>query len=98
MDMDHDTPTYIKLCEGFVAHPPAKVSCKAYEFSKQIAGVLHFKLHPRCHFWPEIFQTDLPDLNDIALYFYPGNFDRFRLLYSFWVSFKVLVDSLHYIC
>ncbi|XP_057963271.1 uncharacterized protein LOC131154482 isoform X6 [Malania oleifera] len=68
----------VGLCEGFIAHPPAKVSRKAYEFSKQIAGVLLFKLHPRCDFWPEIFQIECPDKNDIALYFYPGNFERTR--------------------
>lgn len=65
------------VCEGFLAHPPAKVSRKAYDFSKQIAPVLQFKLHPRRHLWTEIYQTECPDGNDIALYFYPGNFERF---------------------
>ncbi|XP_057963266.1 uncharacterized protein LOC131154482 isoform X2 [Malania oleifera] len=77
----------VGLCEGFIAHPPAKVSRKAYEFSKQIAGVLLFKLHPRCDFWPEIFQIECPDKNDIALYFYPGNFERSRRKYSLLLKF-----------
>uniref|UniRef100_A0A7N2R240 AIPP2-like SPOC-like domain-containing protein n=1 Tax=Quercus lobata TaxID=97700 RepID=A0A7N2R240_QUELO len=73
--------------EGFLAHPPVKVSRKAYEFSKQIAGVLQFKLHPRCDLWPENFWTNFPDGNDVALYFYPGKFERSRKKYSSLLKF-----------
>lgn len=72
-----------------MAHPPVKVSRKAYEFSKQIAGVLQFKLHPRCDLWPENFQANFPDGNDIALYFYPGKFERFFFCFSLLLFLKL---------
>ncbi|KAJ4849085.1 hypothetical protein Tsubulata_047964 [Turnera subulata] len=76
------SPPDLKLCEGFVAHPPVIVARKSYEFSKKIAGVMQFSLHPRLNSWPKAFQTDPPDVNDIALYFYPGQFERSRNKYS----------------
>ncbi|CAK7326202.1 unnamed protein product [Dovyalis caffra] len=81
LDMDK-VDSDMKLCEGFVAHSPAIVSRKAYEFSRQIAGVMQFKLHPCSNFGPEIFQAISPDVNNIALYFYPGKFERSMKKYS----------------
>ncbi|GMY25853.1 hypothetical protein FCV25MIE_21095 [Fagus crenata] len=71
-----------RFYDGFLAHLPVKVSRKVYEFSKKIAGVLQFQLHSRCDIWPEDFQTNFPDGNDIALYFYPGNFERSKRRYT----------------
>ncbi|KAF8389709.1 hypothetical protein HHK36_024228 [Tetracentron sinense] len=67
--------------DGFQAHPPGKVSRKAYEFSKQMPGILQFKLQPCCDIWPEIFHMDSPDGYDIALYFFPGDFERSKQRY-----------------
>ncbi|KAL6983342.1 hypothetical protein U1Q18_016730 [Sarracenia purpurea var. burkii] len=72
-----------EIFEEFLAHLSAKISRKAYEFARQIAGVLQFRIHPRRAFWPEIFQFDCPDANDIALFFYPGNTPRSRQNYEF---------------
>ncbi|KAJ7954158.1 RING/FYVE/PHD zinc finger superfamily protein [Quillaja saponaria] len=74
--------THLGLNEVFTAHPPAKVSRKAYEFSKQLAGVLQFNFHPIQEQWPKTFQTDIPNGNDIGLYFYPQKFERSKKKYS----------------
>ncbi|KAJ7943346.1 RING/FYVE/PHD zinc finger superfamily protein [Quillaja saponaria] len=63
--------SHLGLYERISAHPPSKVSLKAYEFSKQMAEVLQCKLHPLREQWPENFQTYIPDGNDVGLYFYP---------------------------
>ncbi|XP_057956145.1 uncharacterized protein LOC131149581 isoform X2 [Malania oleifera] len=55
----------------FRAHPPARALRKAFEFSKQMPQVLHFKLLARCNLWPDIFQGYSPGRDDIALYFFP---------------------------
>lgn len=76
--LDTDSPG--EFYDEFQAHPPGKVSRKAYEFSKQMPGVLQFKLQHRCDVWEEIFHTYTPVGNDIALFFFPGDFERFDLL------------------
>ncbi|XP_057493007.1 uncharacterized protein LOC130778505 isoform X2 [Actinidia eriantha] len=78
-----DFSSHKRIFRGFLAHMSAKVSRKAYVFTRQIPEVMQFTAHPRCAYWPEIFQLDCPDANDIALYFYPGNFERSRRHYSF---------------
>lgn len=79
LDIESDVRRY----EGILAHPSAKIARKAYGLTKQIAGALQFVMHPRHDFWPAMFQTDCPDRNDIALYFYPGKHERSKRQYSF---------------
>lgn len=82
-----DFPYADRICEGFLAHPSVKMSSKAYEFARQIVGVLQFRVHAYRAFWPEIFQSDCPDANDIALYFYPGKIERSRKQYACLLKF-----------
>ena len=71
----------------------AKVSRKAYVFTRRIPEVMQFTAHPRCAYWPEIFQLDCPDANDIALYFYPVNFERFVSLgYRYQIHSKLFLQ------
>ncbi|XP_019160173.1 PREDICTED: uncharacterized protein LOC109156788 [Ipomoea nil] len=67
-----DIASVVRVYEGFVAHPSSKVCRRAYEFSKKMPSTVDFLVHPRCNYWPLIFE-DCPDTNDIALYFYPRN-------------------------
>ncbi|KAF8399591.1 hypothetical protein HHK36_015459 [Tetracentron sinense] len=76
-----------KFYDGFLAHHPGVVSRKAYEFSKQLPGVLKFKVHPRCDVWPEIFQMDCPGGHDVALYILPGDFERSKQMYACLLEF-----------
>ncbi|KAK6921910.1 hypothetical protein RJ641_012417 [Dillenia turbinata] len=78
-----------RSCEGFVAHPAAIIACKAFDFSKQISGVIKLKLYPRSHdnLWPEKFQLDPPDWNDIALYFFPGCEESSKKQYAVLLKF-----------
>ncbi|XP_010259791.1 PREDICTED: uncharacterized protein LOC104599106 isoform X2 [Nelumbo nucifera] len=68
--------------DGFQAHPPEKVSRKAYEASKKMPGILQFKLQPRQNVWSEIFHKCPPAGNDVALYFFPGDFYRSKEMYN----------------
>ncbi|XP_059443575.1 uncharacterized protein LOC132175601 isoform X2 [Corylus avellana] len=67
------TATRVKFYGGFQAQPPFTVSRKALEFSKGMPQVLQVQLLPRCQMWADLFQNDCPDLNDIALYFFPAD-------------------------
>ncbi|XP_059443572.1 uncharacterized protein LOC132175600 isoform X2 [Corylus avellana] len=67
------TATPIKSYGGLQARPPFTVSRKALEFSKRMPPVLQVQLLPRCQMWAELFQNNCPDLNDIALYFFPAD-------------------------
>jgi hypothetical protein len=81
------TATPIKSYGGIQARPPFTVSRKALEFSKRMPPVLPVQLLPRCQMWADLFQNDCPDLNDIALYFFPAdNIERSVLEYDFWVK------------
>ncbi|KAF8408204.1 hypothetical protein HHK36_007347 [Tetracentron sinense] len=88
-----NTVTPSKFYDGFKSHPPGVVSRKAYEFSKQMPGVLQFKLQPRCDLWAELFQTDCPDGHDIALYFFPGDFERSKQMYDCLLGLIEMHDS-----
>lgn len=72
----------MRLSEDMSAYPSAKISRKAYEFSKNINSKLHFKLLPRSKCYPRIFQDARPNRDDIALYFYPAKVDRPKRIYS----------------
>jgi hypothetical protein len=91
----HFTGTPVKFYGGFLARPPFTVSRKALEFSKRMPPVLQVQLHPWCQIWTDLFQNDCPDLNDIALYFFPDdNIKRFVWnLISWWktLSFSFLL-------
>lgn len=82
----------IRMCEEMIAHLSAKVSRKAFEFSKEIDSKLQFKLLPRSDLYPKIFQDACPDRDDIALYFYPTNIERSRKQYSRLVKDMELKD------
>ncbi|XP_043705077.1 uncharacterized protein LOC122654875 [Telopea speciosissima] len=68
--------------DGFRAHPPGKVSRKAYEFSKKMSGILQFKLQNHSDVWAEVFNSYSPSGCDIALYFFPGDFERSIKMYN----------------
>ncbi|XP_021299923.1 uncharacterized protein LOC110428400 [Herrania umbratica] len=83
----------IRFCEGFSAHPAATANPKAYEFTKQIAGLMQFKLYPRSDVWHEIFKTDIADPNNIALYFYPAGIKSSKRKYSTLLKYMVKNDT-----
>ncbi|XP_042497003.1 uncharacterized protein LOC122075876 isoform X2 [Macadamia integrifolia] len=68
--------------DGFQAHPPGKVSRKAYEFSKKMSGILQFKLENNSDVWAKVFDSYSPAGSDIALYFFPGDFERSVKVYE----------------
>ncbi|WRX14473.1 hypothetical protein QQP08_006960, partial [Theobroma cacao] len=82
----------IRFCEGFSAHPAATANPKAYEFTKQIAGLMQFKLYPRSDVWHEIFKTDIADPNNVALYFYPSGIESSKRKYSTLLKYMVKND------
>ncbi|KAF6165069.1 hypothetical protein GIB67_000653 [Kingdonia uniflora] len=71
-----------RFCEGFWAHTPCKVSRKAYEFAKEMPGKLKFQLRPRSNVLPEMFYTYPPTMDDVALFFFPGDFNRSQEKYE----------------
>lgn len=69
-----------KFFGGFQAQPASTINREAYKISQRMPRVLQVKLLPRCQLWEEPFQNNGPDLNDIALYFFPAdNIERFAL-------------------
>ncbi|XP_074336403.1 PHD finger-containing protein 1-like isoform X1 [Apium graveolens] len=72
----------VRLSANMSAHPSAKVSRKAYDFSKNMNSKLDFTLLPLVEWYPRIFQNTGPDRDDIALYFYPSRVDREKMVYS----------------
>ncbi|KAJ4849086.1 hypothetical protein Tsubulata_047965 [Turnera subulata] len=72
----------MRLREGFMAHPPAIVSRKSYEFSRKITGDTQFSMQPRSNSWPKGFLQDPPTVNDLALYFFPEESEGSRNKYS----------------
>lgn len=78
------TSTPGKFYGGFLAQPKCTINRKAYKISQGMPRVLQVKLLPRCQLWGELFQNNGPDLNDIALYFFPAdNIERFVLASNF---------------
>ncbi|XP_059444820.1 uncharacterized protein LOC132176587 isoform X2 [Corylus avellana] len=67
------TSTPGKFYGGFLAQPKCTINRKAYEISQRMPLVLQVKLLPRCQLWEELFQNNGPDLNDVALYFFPDD-------------------------
>ncbi|XAR65279.1 hypothetical protein NMG60_11009339 [Bertholletia excelsa] len=76
-----------RILGGFLAHPAVRISPKAYDFARQIAGVMQFHVHPRRAFWPELFHSNLPNAGDIALYFYPMKIERSKQHYAFLLKY-----------
>ncbi|XWS47935.1 hypothetical protein CRYUN_Cryun13aG0028700 [Craigia yunnanensis] len=77
--------SHSEFFDGFRAHPPGKVHRKALEFSKQMPGVLLCTLLPGSDVWMDVFHDECPNMEDVALFFFPGSFERskqqyFRLL------------------
>lgn len=62
--------------DGFRAHILEKVHPKALECSRLMPNVLRCTLLPCCDCWAEIFQNYSPTVNDMALFFSPGDFER----------------------
>ncbi|XP_021810013.1 uncharacterized protein LOC110753412 [Prunus avium] len=65
-----------QFCDGFRAHLPGKVHPKAVEYSRLVPNVLWCKLLPCSSVLAEIFENDSPTVNDVALFFSPGDFER----------------------
>ncbi|KAJ4960549.1 hypothetical protein NE237_020459 [Protea cynaroides] len=74
--------SHSQFYDGFRAHPPGKVSRKAYEFSKKMPGILQFKLQNHSNVWVEVFDSYSPAESDIGLYFLPGDFERSVQMYN----------------
>ncbi|KAF5734651.1 hypothetical protein HS088_TW15G00143 [Tripterygium wilfordii] len=66
------TTDQCEYCYEFRAQPPCRAHSKATEFSKKMPPILQARLLRREHIWVDLFQHDYPDLNDIALYFFPS--------------------------
>ncbi|CAJ1975421.1 unnamed protein product [Sphenostylis stenocarpa] len=65
--------------DGFEAQPPCIVNRKAYKFSREMPSVLQVESFPALNVLTDIFPDDSPNLQDIALYFFPSeDTDRFR--------------------
>ncbi|XP_062170111.1 uncharacterized protein LOC133875871 isoform X3 [Alnus glutinosa] len=62
-----------KFFGGFQAQPASTINREAYKISQRMPRVLQVKLLPQCQLWEEPFQNNGPDLNDIALYFFPAD-------------------------
>ncbi|KAM7255422.1 hypothetical protein ACFE04_026124 [Oxalis oulophora] len=60
----------------FKAQPPCRIQKKAYELLDNMPLMLQVKLIPHDRLWPNLFSPLLPDLHDIAVYFFP--FDRYK--------------------
>ncbi|XP_038725967.1 uncharacterized protein LOC120017005 [Tripterygium wilfordii] len=69
----HDPVEGYEFHDGFQAQPPCIVHRKASEFSRKMPTVLEVILLPRQHIWVDLFQNDCPNLDDIALYFFPAH-------------------------
>jgi hypothetical protein len=73
-----------KFYGGFQAQSKCTINRKAYDISQRMPPVLQVMLLPRCRLWEELFQNNGPDLNDVALYFFPDdNIERYVLASSF---------------
>lgn len=71
--------TSSKFYDGFWAYLPCKIHRKVLEFSKEMPGVILCSSVPCCNISLEVFQNDMPNIDDIALIFFPGNFQRCTL-------------------
>ncbi|GKU99327.1 hypothetical protein SLEP1_g12195 [Rubroshorea leprosula] len=72
------------LYGGFLAQPPCRVHCKAYELGQRIPMVIQVELLPCHHFQTDLFHNDFPDIRDIGLYFYPeDNIKRSKENYTY---------------
>ncbi|TQE01584.1 hypothetical protein C1H46_012814 [Malus baccata] len=76
-----DTVSSGQFYDGFRAHIPEKVHPKALECSRLMPNVLRCTLLPCCDCWAEIFQNYSPTVNDMALFFSPGDFERSKQQY-----------------
>ncbi|CAN6714149.1 unnamed protein product [Malus baccata var. baccata] len=76
-----DTVSCGQFYDGFRAHIPEKVHPKALECSRLMPNVLRCTLLPCCDCWAEIFQNYSPTVNDMALFFSPGDFERSKQQY-----------------
>ncbi|KAH9722159.1 hypothetical protein KPL70_006645 [Citrus sinensis] len=74
--------TSSKFYDGFWAYLPCKIHRKVLEFSKEMPGVISCSSVPCCNISLEVFQNDMPNIDDIALIFFPGNFQRSKEQYD----------------
>ncbi|XP_077214431.1 PHD finger-containing protein 6-like isoform X2 [Tasmannia lanceolata] len=79
--------------DGIQAHPPSRVSHKAYDISKQMPEKLQFKLQPRRDIWPQIFSKYSPASDDIALYFFPSEYDSSKRKYCCLLELMEMQDA-----
>lgn len=71
-----DKDSCSQFCDGFLAHLPGKVRHKVLVYTQLMPNVLPCTMLPSCNVWEEIFQNESPTIKDIALFFFPGNFER----------------------
>ncbi|BAT79690.1 hypothetical protein VIGAN_02261100 [Vigna angularis var. angularis] len=60
------------IYDGFEAQPPCIVNKKAYKLSREMPSVLQLESLPALNVLTDIFPDDSPNLQDIALYFFPS--------------------------
>lgn len=65
-----------QFCDGFRAHLPGRVHPEAVEYSRLMPNVLQCMLLPCSSVLAEIFENDGPTVNDMALFFSLGDFER----------------------
>ncbi|XP_027902752.1 uncharacterized protein LOC114162934 isoform X3 [Vigna unguiculata] len=67
------------IYDGFEAQTPCMVNKKAYKLSREMPSVLQLESLPALNVLTDIFPDDSPNLQDIALYFFPSEHtDRLR--------------------
>ncbi|PON38265.1 hypothetical protein TorRG33x02_345590 [Trema orientale] len=75
--------TASEIFSGFQAQPSRKVQLRAYETSRKMPPVIQAKMLPQFQFLADLFEDDCPDLQDVALYFFPAdNVERSRQKYE----------------
>ncbi|XVF11806.1 hypothetical protein REPUB_Repub08aG0059300 [Reevesia pubescens] len=77
-----DSVSRSEFFDGFLAHLPGKLHHKALEYSKQVPGVLLCTLLPGSDVWMDVFHDECPNMEDVALYFFPGKYDRSKQQYT----------------
>jgi hypothetical protein len=65
------------IYDGIQAHPSNTASPKVYEMTKKFTPQLHLEQVQRCNIWPKRFHKDPPTDDNIGLYFFPTDDERY---------------------
>ncbi|XP_027902751.1 uncharacterized protein LOC114162934 isoform X2 [Vigna unguiculata] len=78
------------IYDGFEAQTPCMVNKKAYKLSREMPSVLQLESLPALNVLTDIFPDDSPNLQDIALYFFPSEHTDRSFLPIFLIFFIFL--------